>query len=159
MDIMEYSLSQNIMEQYIKDTNERYTSVWGEGCRAPFKVLQGLSEGLVCGWGSRKEAGFWFPRRKQSSLSLICLAHWDSKSNFTWEPGFVSGKVSNSAVGCCRCLGFWEESEWAVLLVGRSGMVEQGWVHQEGRWGPSWKGYLKRDLERPLGVIGYMQAT
>lgn len=27
MDIMEYSLSQNIMEQYIKDTNERYTSV------------------------------------------------------------------------------------------------------------------------------------
>lgn len=27
MDIMEYSLSQNIMEQYIKDTNERYTNV------------------------------------------------------------------------------------------------------------------------------------
>ena len=64
---------------------------------------------------------------------MICLAHWDSKSNFTGETGFVSEKVSNNAGGYCRCLGFWEERERVVLLVGRSGMVEQEWVYQEGR--------------------------
>ena len=60
MDIMEYSLSQNIMEQYIKDTNERYTSIGGEGGGAPSRCFRGCLRGscvVVEGAGRRQDSG------------------------------------------------------------------------------------------------------
>lgn len=92
------------------------------------KMLKGYLRGCVW-WlrGSRKEAGFWFPRYKQSSLSLILF------STLGFQVKFALGKqglsVRKSLTMLVGTVGAWDSGRRECASGGaESGdNWEQGW--------------------------------